>query len=385
MRVADTKLFTIVLWRVLLPAWALAGAPCVFGQTNGALHNFFRRQIGLGEDQIAAIGRGAAVARVLPSERPAEMVIFGAVFIHAEPQAYVRFAFDFERLRRLPAYHGVNRVSEPPTLRDFEGFVLEPGDLKDLRSCRPGKCSIQLPAEAMRELQTAVDWSDENAAAARINRRLQTLAFDVLQRYRAEGNTALGIYRDSAQPFDVNRELRTLLGRAEVLPVYIPELTRYLLEYPNASLPRLDSTFYWEKVSFGLKPTLRLNHAAAFHFEGPRGAAEVVAVKQLYASHYFQLALEITECIPGRDAAGKPGFHLISLRGSTQQGLTGWKGAILRRIIAGRTRSAQEKALLEIKRMLEAGHAARQDVSATTVSQDDGRPAGRSGGRGASL
>jgi hypothetical protein len=41
------------------------------------------------------------------------------------------------------------------------------------------------------------------------------------------------------------------------------------------------------------------------------------------------------------------------LRGSTQQGLTGWKGAILRRFIVGKTRSAQEKVLVSVKKALE--------------------------------
>jgi hypothetical protein len=137
------------------------------------------------------------------------------------------------------------------------------------------------------------------------------------------------------------------------LPAYLPELDRYLLDYPNATLANVESQFYWERVNFGLKPTLRLNHAIAYRSAGPKGEAQVVAVKQLYASHYFQLALDLTACVTESGRGGDAGFYLISLRGSTQQGFTGLTGSLLRRIVVSRTRSAQEKALINIKQTLE--------------------------------
>jgi hypothetical protein len=328
---------------------ALLGA----GQTPPELLVFFREQVGLSDAQIAMIGRGEAVAKVLPSQRPSEIVVFGAVFVNAPPEEYVKFALDLDRLRKLPGYLGAGRFSNPPVIEDLEGFTLEPEDLRDLKTCKPGKCAVQLPAEAMQELQQSLDWSSRPVVASQVNDRIQRIALDVLRRYQAEGNGALGIYRDHRLPFDVDAELRSLLGRSEVLPVHLPELNRYLLDYPNTTLAEVESSFYWEKVAFGLKPTLRLNHVVAYRSAGPRGAAHIVAVKQLYASHYFQLALDITECIPDSSPGVGRGFYLISLRGSTQQGLTGWKGSLLRRIIVGRTRSSQERTLAAIKKGLE--------------------------------
>jgi hypothetical protein len=331
----------------------LAGALFGSAQTTPELRVFFKEQVGLSDDQIAIIARGGAIAKVLPSQRPSEIVVFGAVFVNAAAEEYVKFAFDIDRLRRLPSYLGVGRISDPPTLADLEGFALEPEDLRDLKTCKPGKCAVQLPTEAMQELQRSLDWSSAPAVASQVNERIQRIALEVLRRYQAEGNSALGIYRDNSHPFDVDAELRSLLGRSEVLPVYLPALSRYLLDYPNTTLPNVESSFYWERVNFGLKPTLRLNHVVTYRSAGPRGAAQVVAVKQLYASHYFQLALDISECIPDMSPDGIKGFYLISLRGSTQQGLTGWKGSLVRRIVVGRIRSAQERTLTAIKKELE--------------------------------
>jgi hypothetical protein len=78
-----------------------------------------------------------------------------------------------------------------------------------------------------------------------------------------------------------------------------------------------------------------------------------VAVKQLYASHYFRLALDLTVCVTENGRASHKGFYLISLRGSTQQGLTGWLGSLVRRIAVHRVYAAQEDALTNIKAALE--------------------------------
>jgi hypothetical protein len=118
-------------------------------------------------------------------------------------------------------------------------------------------------------------------------------------------------------------------------------------------LPNVESFFYWEKVDFGLKPTLRLNHVIAYRSTGPRGTANVVAVKQLWASHYFQLALDLTACVPESGRTNGAGSYVISLKGSTQQGLTGFMGFFRRRAVVSKTLSAQEINLIHLRKALE--------------------------------
>lgn len=313
---------------------------------------FFRDQIGLTSQQIAAIDQGKVVAKVLPSSSAEEIFIFGAVFVKAKPKDYVSFAFDADRLRKVPGYMAIGRVSNPPRMSDLDGFTLEPEDARSLKNCRPGKCAVQLPAETMTELQRSIDWSAPDATT-KVNERVRAMALDLLNRYQAEGNRELGVYHDKDLPFDVDANLRILVGRTKALTVYLPVLGRYLLEYPKATIPHVDSYFFWEKVSFGLKPTLRLNHAIAYSAQGLGANGEIVIAKQLYASHYLQLAIDLTACIPAESHTGETGFYLISLKGSTQHGLTGFFGSILRSIIVSRTRSAQEKILNNIKLQLE--------------------------------
>ncbi len=337
---------------LMLACVILSGALIRAEEPTQELRAFFRGPMGLSDSQMAAISRGTAVAKVLPSKTPAEIFVFGAVFVNAAPEEYAKLAFNIDRLRKLPNYLGIGRFGSPPMLTDLEGFSLEPEDIRDLKSCRPGKCVVQLPAAVMQELRQAVDWSSPNVAS-QVNDRARKTALDFLRRYQEEGNSVLGTYHDQERPFDVRAQLQSWVDRSDALPVHFPELSRYLLDYPNVPLAEFESLFYWEKVDFGLKPTLRVNHAIAYRSAGPRALAHVILVKQLYASHYFQLALDLTACVRERDRPAEKGFYLISLKGSTQQGLTGIRGSLLRRVVVGKTRSAQEKALIAIKRALE--------------------------------
>jgi hypothetical protein len=82
--------------------------------------------------------------------------------------------------------------------------------------------------------------------------------------------------------------------------------------------------------------------------------AYAVALKQLYASHYFETALDITVCLRDDQNQKRPGIYLITLKGSQQAGLTGLKGGIVRKVAVDKTRSSLERALESIKQKLEA-------------------------------
>ena len=79
----------------------------------------------------------------------------------------------------------------------------------------------------------------------------------------------------------------------------------------------------------------------------------LVASKQLYASHYFESALDLTVCVKQDGHPDHPGFYLITMKGSQQAGLTGFKGGIVRKVAVDKTRSSLERALVSIKQKLE--------------------------------
>lgn len=311
--------------------------------------NFFRQYAGLSGDQISDIRKGKAVAKILESRTPDEVFVFGAVYVKAAPESYLKLASDIDALRKLPNYLAIQKFSEPPQLSDLEGFTLEPEDIKQLKDCRPGRCEVQLPSEAMETFQKSINWSASDVAP-QVNALAREMALEALARYHEGGNTALGTYRDKNHPAVVGETFQSLLSRASALPTYLPELDHYLLDYPKASSEKIQSEFYWEKVNFGLKPTLRILQAVVYRGSDPTSPAYAVAVKQLYASHYFETALDLTVCVRDQERSG---MYLITLKGSQQAGLTGFKGGIVRKVAVDKTRSSLEKALATIKTRLE--------------------------------
>ncbi len=308
--------------------------------------------LGLTSKQIAAIDAGRPVAKVLPWGGPSEVYVFGAVQIAGSPETYLEAARDVGRLSGTPGYQGAGEIRQDATVADLSALAFDPDDVKALKNCREGSCDVQLPASGIQQFRDGVDWSRPDAAD-QANALARPAVLQLVEAYRRGGNEALGEYRDKQHAARVADQFQTMIGRASALPDVLPELRRYLLEYPNAEIAGADSFFYWEKVSFGLKPTIRVNHAVIYRGRSQDRDVGVVAIKQLYATHYFHTALDMSVCVDDGATVAPHGFYLLTLKGSEQEGLTGVKGSILRNVVVDKTRSGLESALASIKRFVE--------------------------------
>src|SRR3984885_13604779 len=315
-------------------------------------YNYFREYVGLNDEQIQSISGGKALAKILDAGSAEQILVFGAVHIDATPEKYLKFASDIDALRKLPGYLAIRKFSDPPVLSDLDGFTLDEEDVKQLKDCRPGRCEIQLPAESMEEFQKSVNWSAADVAD-QANRSARQMALEALLQYQKGGNAAVGTYRDKSHPAAVAETFESLLSRSKALPVYLPDLNNYFLQYPSANSTNIRSEFYWEKVNFGLKPTIRMVQAVVYQGTAPTQPAYAIAIKQLYSSHYFESALDLTVCLKDTGNSDRPGFLLITLKSSQQAGLTGLKGGIVRKVAVDKTRSSLERALASIKQKLE--------------------------------
>src|ERR1700729_2109739 len=146
-----------------------------------------------------------------------------------------------------------------------------------------------------------------------------------------------------------------MLSHDKALPEYLPEFYHYLLSYPQDKPAGTDSIFYWSRVKFGLKPTLRVVQVITWRGKDSDPIAYAIAEKQLYSSHYFETALDLSFCVRGDAAAKDPGFYLLMAMSSEQAGLTGVKGAIVRKVAVDRSVSSLRDALTTIKTTLESG------------------------------
>jgi hypothetical protein len=322
-------------------------------QTSSDLQNYLSQTLQLSTDQISAIRNGQPYAMNLKSRTPAEIFIFGVVYIDALPESYVNFASDFDRLREVPGYLAIRSISTPPQQGEFDGFALDSDDIKALGECKPGKCAIQLPSATIEQIHQSINWSAPNVSD-QVNQYVQKLALERVQLYQKEGGRPLGVvYNDKKQQVNVAEQFQYILSNAKALPKYLPDYYNYILDYPNSKPANVESTFYWDSVKFGLKPTLRIVQVFTLKGNSPQEPAFAIAEKQLYSSHYFETALDLTFCISGAGNRQQKGFYLVQVMGSEQAGLTGFEGSIIRRVAVSHSVSDLQKSLASIKSTLE--------------------------------
>jgi hypothetical protein len=280
---------------------------------------------------------GAPVTKFLDADPNVEVAVFAAVWINASPRLYVNAVRDIENFERGRSFLVTKRISTPPRLEDFARLRLTAEDLKDLKNCRVGDCQIKLGEQALKALRSKVDWR-EPTAEADAEAVFRRVAFDYVTGYLEGGNARLAVYRDGSKPTFVETEFRSMVDRMPELTSGLPELRRYLVDYPNVPPSGMTDFLYWQEVRFGLKPTIRISHLVIE--ERDEGVA--VASKMLYASHYFWTALELRVLVP--DPARGPGFWFVTVNRSRSDGLSGFTG----RIIRGRVRDEVQKGTIAV-------------------------------------
>ena len=343
----------VVIRRITIAAASLMIAVVLpVSAQDAKLMKFFQDGVALTPDQIAAIRSGQPVAKNLPSRAPAEVFLFGAIYIHATPESYLKFAQDFDRLRKLPNYLALGVFSNPPQSSDLKDFSFDDDDIKALKNCKPGDCLIQMPNSSIEALQSSIDWSAPDVSK-QVNGHLQKTALQRLVEYQQQGNQTLGVYNDKHYPTEVPQQFAYMLSYSKALPENLPDFYQYLLDYPHSKPSNVDDAFYWARVKFGLKPTLRIVQMVTMRGSPSDPVAYAIAQKQLYASHYFETALDLSFCVRGSNDLKQSGFYLIMAMGSEQAGLTGVKGAIVRKTAVGRSVSNLQNALRDIKTTLE--------------------------------
>ena len=331
---------------ILIAALALPAAARQPAGFPAPLETYFARHLKLTAAERKSLLAGAPVTRMLEGDPTKEVGVFGAIWIDAPPDAYLRRVSDIENFEKGGAFRITKRISDPPALTDFDRMVVPPEDARDLRSCTAGDCEIKLSAEALQRVRREVDFSRPTAAED-VNRVARQLAFNLVTAYHDGGNERLAVYRDNQAPTFVAREIELLIAGMPDLGEFLPDLRDYLLKYPKVTLPGAQSFLYWQEAQFGLKPTVRINHLTVQR----RPEAVIVASKLLYASHYFWTALELRVLVP--DPARGRGFWFVNVNRSRSDGLSGFVGRIIRGKVRGEAEAGLKTVLTVTKTNLE--------------------------------
>jgi hypothetical protein len=327
---------------------------------SGSFVSDLLRQERFSAADLRALDAGEAVVKSLDTTARQELAHFGVVYVDAPADRFVDRFRDIERFESGRGVPQIGRFGSPPRLEDLASLTLPATDVTALAKCRPGHCDVKLSTAAMTRFRNHVNWSSPDAAR-QANEIAREMLLDLVHAYQANGNAALGHYHDGGTPLHVAEQVRALLASSHRLPVPVPALMRYLDEYPRSRPVGVEDFFYWSVVDFGLKPTVRVNHVVIYPLaDRPSGVSHAIAIKQLYASHYFHSALELRFLVGDDRPADRRGFYLLSVTRSRSDGTTGLVGSLLRPVISRRSRSAVRGYLEHLKRNVERAAPASQ-------------------------
>lgn len=341
--------------RILLGAVLLLGSGTFAVDAQVQPRTFFKDQIKLQDSEIQKIQQGQVVTKVMESgDAKYGMLVFGAVYVNAPVERFAKVVHDIKKLLENKVYLVVQEFSPigaPPKLADFDRLELEHKDVDELHSCKPGECDLQIfgPPDF-----PGVDWKSPGRYD-QVNRIVRQKFFDGMTRYQQGGLKALGTYRDRSNPLNLYDATKSMIDSSYYLPkAKAGGIYNHVVEYPQGKLAGAEDLFYWEKINFGQEPTIRVNHVSLF----PQGAGVVkfiVANKQLYASRYMRVALQMYYCVPDTENPKKPGFYLIEMNDSRLPDFGGIKLGVVRKIATGKAVDATRDALTMYQKWLNSG------------------------------
>ncbi len=326
----------------------VAAAPLTFApisagaaQQPARLTEFLRQGVGLNAAQIAAVDRGEAVVRTLDAPNPRDVAVFGIIATNVPRDVFVRAVKDFRSSLATPTRVRFGLFSEPAVQADVQAVVIDAKDAEDAKKCRPGDCTFKLAGAEMARIRQEVDWSARDMQAqlsAYAQRRLVHFVTD----YRARGDSALGTYDDRGG-VSASAAFAALLAESPYMFQHAPAIASYLTHYPRERLDGVSEAIFWSEDQLPrLRRTLNVNHVVVY--SPPDAAMTVVAIKQIYAKHYFEAAFDLMSIV---DRNGAPGSYLIVLRryrfdNLPSGGLLNIKGRVLN--------SLREKMVVDLQR-----------------------------------
>jgi hypothetical protein len=287
------------------------------------------------------------IVKLLPAANR-ELGVVAAVRLDAPPQRLIAWTRQIEALQQGRYVPVISRFSDPPQLDDLAGLNLDPGDVRDLEKCRPGKCGVKLGGPEIERLRAQVTPA---ASPQAVQQEFRRIVLERAQRYLADGDVGLPPYYDDDEPVAAETEVATLLARLGLYAPHLPGLADYVQWFPRVTNPHVvDSFLYWATESLGPKPIASVTHVALLRGNGGDASTTLAVSKQVFASHYRDGAMSMT-AITG---SGRQRY-LVYVHRSHLDVFQGPFGGFVRSIIERRIQKEAPAVLTKLRARLEEG------------------------------
>jgi hypothetical protein len=287
----------------LLVGLALLPAPVTATDLVRDPRSFLVTEGGFSPLELADLDHGQVVARIIDTTDRSEVLSVAALRVKTTAERVRLTLRDVEGRRKDFEVLQIGRFSSPPSEKDIEALTLDTKDVDGLRKCRVGSCTERLPKDAIERFQSAVDWQGAGYAE-RVTRMWRETLAAYAASYVARGNSGLTEYDDNRAPEKVGDTVSQLILRSSYLKESVPDLHRYLGDFPEAKPQATEDIVYWLKERFWLKNVQSLNHLSIESVDLPSGKAVVAVTKQIFANHFFAGSLALTAFVEGQDPSG---------------------------------------------------------------------------------
>ena len=304
-------------WRAAaLPSLLGAFLPGLQASAQGpparTIEEFLASEVRLDLGQLAAVAQGEIVAKLLPVTGDRDVTVAGVVHVDVPRSFFVDLQLDFQQSLRRSTRVGMGIFSEPARTTDVAELEVTDEIVEELQDCRPNSCDYKLPGTDMERLKATINLSSRDAAD-RVTSYVRQRFVEYVTDYREHGNAAMVVYEDRGTVRS-SEAFAEMLADASYLYRYVPTLQRYLLNYPEDTLPGATEAIYWSLDELRrMRRVLSINHVNVYSPPELPGTT-LVGTKQIYADHYFEAGLETLTAIDRTDAAGNEGISLLLLR-----------------------------------------------------------------------
>jgi len=247
------------------------------------------RKLGVSSDEIAEVEQEPAVWVVEQESGARRVTVVGLAKLSAPPGAILKDLRRRDGLLRSEAIREAGRFSAPPLPADLAEYRLPESDLEALSECEVGDCKLKLRALGV-EAFGKIDWSAPDARERADNMARERL-LDFVRSYQEGGREALkaGLV-DKEEPLSLGKGVDALVGHLQTATEVMQALRVHLRDYPRSALDGAEDVIIWTVRDYGYRPVTGVIHAVIYE---PPGSLAVVALKNLYSSHYFHGRLQL--------------------------------------------------------------------------------------------
>lgn len=247
------------------------------------------QNLGFSSDEIADVEQEPAVWIVEQESGARRLTVAGLAKLSAPPGAILNDLRRRNGLLRSEAIRQVGRFSTPPLLADVAEYRLPEGDLEALSECEVGDCKFRLRALGV-EAFGKIDWSAPDARE-RADALARERLLDFVRSYQKSGREALKApYVDHEEPLSPGKGFDALLGHIQEATEVTKALRVHLRDYPRSKVDGAEDLIIWNVRDYGYPPVTGVIHTVIYE---PPGGFPVVALKNLYSSHYFHSRLQL--------------------------------------------------------------------------------------------